>query len=153
MKLKILLRDFEAAQLAVMADRLRETAAAVQREFPAATIDVHINRQYRNMAGGLAREPRAVAYAKQAMQRLGRTARQTTVRGGTDGSRLTELGLPTPNLSCGGHNPHSPLEWACLDEMVESVEWLVALAEVWGKDERGRGKAEGGTQCREMRTS
>jgi tripeptide aminopeptidase len=44
---------------------------------------------------------------------------------------LTELGLPTPNLSSGGHNPHSPLEWACLDEMVESVEWLVSLAEVW----------------------
>ena len=60
---------------------------------------------------------------------------QTIVRGGTDGSRLTELGLPTPNLSCGGHNPHSPLEWACLEEMVESVEWLVALAEVWAAGE------------------
>ena len=44
------------------------------------------------------------------------------------------MGLPTPNLSCGGHNMHSPLEWACLDEMVESVEWLVKLAEVWGED-------------------
>jgi len=43
------------------------------------------------------------------------------------------MGLPTPNLSCGGHNAHSPLEWACLEEMVESVEWLVALVEVWGK--------------------
>jgi tripeptide aminopeptidase len=102
------------------------------REFPAAKIDVAIQRQYRNMAEGLIAEPRAVAYAEAALKRLGRTARQTIVRGGTDGSRLTELGLPTPNLSCGGHNAHSPLEWACLDEMVECVEWLVALAEVWG---------------------
>ncbi len=86
------------------------------------------------MAEGLIREPRAVAYAEEALKRLGRTAKRTIVRGGTDGSRLTELGLPTPNLSCGGHNPHSPLEWACLDEMVESVEWLVSLAEVWAED-------------------
>ena len=130
-KLKILLRDFEAARLAELADRLRQTAAAVEGEFPGAKITVRIDRQYRNMAEGLAREPRAVAYAQQALQRLGRTAKLTIVRGGTDGSRLTELGLPTPNLSCGGHNPHSPLEWACLEEMVESVEWLIALAEVW----------------------
>ena len=59
-----------------------------------------------------------------------------------------ELGLPTPNLSCGAHNPHSPLEWACLEEMVESVEWLVALAEVWGEGEGGRRKAEGGQEQR-----
>jgi tripeptide aminopeptidase len=136
-KLKVLLRDFEAAKLAELADRLRQSAAAVEREFPAAKIEVRIDRQYRNMAEGLVREPRAVAYAQRALERLGRTAKLTIVRGGTDGSRLTELGLPTPNLSCGGHNPHSPLEWACLEEMVESVEWLVALAEAWSGDEGG----------------
>jgi tripeptide aminopeptidase len=134
MKVKILLRDFDAAKLEGLADRVRQAAAATMREFPAVKIDVAIERQYRNMAEGLVREPRAVAYAEQALKRLGRTAKRTIVRGGTDGSRLTELGLPTPNLSCGGHNPHSPLEWACLDEMVESVEWLVALAGVWGED-------------------
>ena len=131
-KLKILLRDFDAAVLEQLADRLRQAAAATMREFPAAKIDVAIERQYRNMAEGLVGEPRAVAYAEEAAKRLGRTSHRTIVRGGTDGSRLTELGLPTPNLSCGGHNPHSPLEWACLDEMVESAEWLVALAKVWG---------------------
>jgi tripeptide aminopeptidase len=130
-KLKILLRDFDAARLSDLADRLRAAAAATMQDFPAARIDVAIERQYRNMAEGLTAEPRAVAYAEEALRRLGRTGKQTIVRGGTDGSRLTELGLPTPNLSCGGHLPHSPLEWACLEEMVESVEWLVALAEVW----------------------
>ncbi len=133
-QLKILLRDFDAANLDALADRLKAVAAAVVQDFPAAKIDVAIERQYRNMVEGLTREPRAVAYAQKALRRLGRSAQQTIVRGGTDGSRLTELGLPTPNLSCGGHNPHSALEWACLEEMVESVEWLVALAEVWATD-------------------
>jgi len=135
MKLKILLRDFDAAKLEERAEIARQAAAATMREFPGAKIDVVIERQYRNMAEGLVAEPRAVAYAEEALRRLGRTGKRTIVRGGTDGSRLTELGLPTPNLSCGDHNPHSPLEWACLDEMVESVEWLVALAEVWGEDD------------------
>lgn len=140
-KLKVLLRDFDAAKLAEQAERLHAAAAAVERDFPATKIDVRIERQYRNMAEGLAREPRAVAYAQQALQKLGRTTKLTIVRGGTDGSRLTELGLPTPNLSCGGHNPHSPLEWACLEEMVESVEWIVALAETWCEN----AMTEGGT--------
>ncbi len=133
-KIKILLRDFDAKELDHLADRLRQAAEATMDDFPTAKVRVAIERQYRNMADGLLREPRAVAYAEEALRQLGRTGERTIVRGGTDGSRLTELGLPTPNLSCGGHNPHSPLEWACLDEMVESVEWLVALAEVWGKD-------------------
>jgi tripeptide aminopeptidase len=132
-KLKILLRDFDEAKLVVLAELLRQKAAETMREFPAAKVEVAIERQYRNMAEGLVKEPRAVEYAEEALKRLGRTAKRTIVRGGTDGSRLTEIGLPTPNLSCGGHNAHSPLEWACLEEMVESAEWLVALVEVWGK--------------------
>jgi len=55
------------------------------------------------------------------------------VRGGTDGSRLTELGLPTPNLSTGEHNPHSPLEWTCLEEMTTAVRVLTELAQVWAE--------------------
>jgi tripeptide aminopeptidase len=133
MRLKILLRDFDAAALSVQAELLQQAAGEVMREFPGAKIDIDIQRQYRNMAEGLVREPRAVAYAEEALKRLGRDAKRTIVRGGTDGSRLTEMGLPTPNLSCGGYNPHSPLEWACLDEMLESVEWLVSLAEVWAE--------------------
>lgn len=136
-KLKILLRDFDAAKLEELADRIRQTASAVLRDYPAAHIDVAVEKQYRNMAEGLVREPRAAAFAEEALKRLGRTAEKTSVRGGTDGSRLTEMGLPTPNLSCGGHNGHSVLEWACLEEMNESAEWLVALAEVWGEAKNG----------------
>ena len=130
-KLRILLRDFDTGKLEEHAKVLHRAAAASMAEFPQAKIDVAVTRQYRNMAEGLAREPRAVAHAQEALKRLGRRAELTIVRGGTDGSRLTELGLPTPNLATGQHNPHSPLEWACLDQMVKAAEWLVALAEVW----------------------
>jgi tripeptide aminopeptidase len=85
------------------------------------------------MAEGLAREPRAVGYAQRALQRLGRTATLASVRGGTDGSRLTEMGLPTPNLATGQHSPHSALEWACLEEMLGAAEWLVALVQTWAE--------------------
>ncbi|MGD0384280.1 MAG: peptidase T [Thermoguttaceae bacterium] len=132
-RMKILLRDFDAAQLSAQAELLERAAGEVMREFPGAKIEIAVQRQYRNMVEGLAREPCAVAYAEEALNRLGRAPKQTIVRGGTDGSRLTELGLPTPNLSCGGYNPHSPLEWACLEEMMESVQWLISLAEVWAE--------------------
>ncbi len=135
-RLKVLLRDFAAPQLSAQAELLRQAAEEVLREFPAAKITIDIQRQYRNMAEGLAREPRAVAYAEEALQRLGRTPNRTIVRGGTDGSRLTELGLPTPNLSCGAYNPHSLLEWASLDEMLHAAEWLISLAEVWAERRR-----------------
>ncbi len=132
-KIKILLRDFDTAQLAEQAKLLNRIAEEVKKEFPKGEISVDVRAQYRNMADGLGKEPRAVAFAEEALRRLNRTAHKTIVRGGTDGSRLTEMGLPTPNLSCGGHNPHSPLEWASLDEMASSVEWLLSLAEVWSE--------------------
>jgi tripeptide aminopeptidase len=130
-RLRIILRDFDTAALAGQAKLLREAAAATEAEFPGAAIDIRIKPQYRNMAEGLVREPRAVQYVERAYARLGRTLRKAVIRGGTDGSRFTELGLPTPNLSTGQHNPHSPLEWACLDEMIEAVEVLLELVQVW----------------------
>jgi tripeptide aminopeptidase len=133
-KIRFLLRDFETARLEDHARTLRQAADATVQEFPEARIDMKVTQSYLNMADGLVREPRAVSYAEKALTRLGRTARKTIVRGGTDGSRLTELGLPTPNLSSGAHSIHSPKEWASLDEMVLAVQWLVALAEVWAAE-------------------
>ena len=131
--MQILLRDFQAAALDRWAGILHEAASASMVEYPGSTVDVSVNPQYRNMAEGLAREPRAVLYAQQALERLGRSVRLTTVRGGTDGSRLTERGLPSPNLATGQHSPHSPLEWACLEEMVLAVQWLLAILAVWAE--------------------
>jgi tripeptide aminopeptidase len=100
---------------------------------PGSQIDVQIVKQYRNMGEGLAKEPRAVAYAQEAHRRLNRDCKLTIIRGGTDGSQLTERGLPTPNLSTGEHNPHSPLEWTCLEELTAAVEHLVELVQVWAE--------------------
>jgi tripeptide aminopeptidase len=138
-KVKVLLRDFGTAGLAAHAKLLEGAAREVEAEFPRATVEVAIIKQYRNLAEGLVREPRAVAYAQEAHRRLGREAKLTIIRGGTDGSQLTERGLPTPNLSTGEHNPHSPLEWTCLEEMVAAVEVCVELVQVWAGN---AGKAE-----------
>ena len=130
-KLKVLLRDFVTAELAAKAKLLQAAASEVTAEIPGCQIDVQIVKQYRNMGEGLSKEPRAVAFAQEAYRRLGRECHLTTVRGGTDGSQLTERGLPTPNLSTGEHNPHSPLEWICLEEMTAAVEVAVELVQVW----------------------
>jgi tripeptide aminopeptidase len=132
--LRILLRDFETARLAQKAEFLTSLARLIEAECPQASLNVHVVPQYRNMAEGLAKEPRAVAFAEEAMLRVGLKPKRTIVRGGTDGSRLTELGIPTPNLSTGEHNLHSPLEWTALEEMVTAVRVLIELAQVWGRE-------------------
>jgi tripeptide aminopeptidase len=132
--MRIILRDFETATLQEQAELLRKTAASVEADFPGAALSIETRPQYRNMRDGLNKEPCAVRYAQLAHQRLTRDAKLAVIRGGTDGSQLTERGLPTPNLSTGQHNPHSPLEWACLDEMAQAAEVLVELVQVWAED-------------------
>lgn len=127
----LLLRDFDTAQLAVQADLLRAIGRLIEAEFPGARVEVSVTRQYRNMAEGVSREPRAMSFAIEAMRRAGIEPTIRSIRGGTDGSQLTEKGLPTPNLSTGEHNPHSPLEWTCVEEMETAVKVLVELAQVW----------------------
>jgi tripeptide aminopeptidase len=135
--LHFLLRDFDTPRLAEQAELLRLIARQLTAEFPAAKVEVEARKQYRNMADGIRNEPRAMAYAIEAMKRVGLEPRILSIRGGTDGARLTELGLPTPNLSTAEHNPHSPLEWTCLEEMQTAVKVLVELAQVWAKTEGG----------------
>lgn len=133
--IRVLLRDFETPRLSEQAELLRKAAAETELAFPGTQISVDVTPQYRNMAEGLAREPRAIAFAKSAVERLGRAPRLTIVRGGTDGSRFTELGLPTPNLSTGQHHLHSRLEWACLEEMEQAALMLIELAQLWGAEQ------------------
>lgn len=132
--IRLLLRDHDTSKLSEQADLLRQIARQLEWEFPRAVIRVEVERQYRNMADGLRREPRAVALAEQAVRRAGLTPVFPVLRGGTDGARLTELGLPTPNLSTGEHNPHSPLEWTSLEDMESAVAVLLNLAELWGQE-------------------
>jgi tripeptide aminopeptidase len=131
---KIILRDFETARLREQADLLRSIAADLQKQHPRARIEVQIRKQYRNMRDGLAREPRALAKAIDATRAAGLEPRLDIIRGGTDGALMTEAGLPTPNLSSGQHNPHSPLEWTSLHEMQKAVDVLVELARAWSSE-------------------
>ncbi len=131
--LKILLRSFDTPKLSEYADIIRKCAQETEAACTGVSVEVVVSEQYRNLADGLAAEPRAVEFALQAHRNLGREPKQTIIRGGTDGSRFTEMGLPTPNLSSGQHNIHSPLEWACLDEMIAACEVGVEIVKLWGK--------------------
>ncbi len=132
-EIKVLLRSFETPDLEPFAQQLRDIARTLEAEFPGGKVEVQVKKQYRNMREGLAREPRAVEFAVQAHRRLGREPKLSIIRGGTDGSQLTERGLPTPNLSSGQHNIHSPLEFACLDEMLAACEVGLELVKLWGE--------------------
>jgi tripeptide aminopeptidase len=133
---QVLLRDFETERLAEYLDRLQTLGRAAQDEFPGSRVTITTTTQYRNMREGLAHEPRAMALAVEALRQRGRTAQTALIRGGTDGSRLTEMGLPTPNLSTGEHCIHSPLEWVCLEELEENVAVVLALLQLWAKERR-----------------
>jgi tripeptide aminopeptidase len=130
-KIHLILRSFDTPDLAVQAELLREIARQVEREYPEAKVQVETRKQYRNMKDGIAKMPSAVTFAAEAVRRAGMEPKHKIIRGGTDGSQLTEKGLPTPNLSTGEHNPHSPLEWTCLEEMESAVRVVVELCQVW----------------------
>lgn len=132
---KVLLRDFETPKLAEQAKRLESIAEDLRREHPRATIRIDVRKQYRNMRDGLEKEPRALALAIQATKAAGLEPRLDVIRGGTDGSLMTEAGLPTPNLSSGQHNPHCPLEWTSVYEMQKSADVLVELAKAWSREQ------------------
>lgn len=132
--IRIILRSFVTAELADHAKTLRAVADSVLAEHPGAKIEIDITQQYRNMVEALAREPRAVDLAAEAFRRIGVEPEFRSIRGGTDGARLSEMGLPTPNLSAGMHNFHSPLEFACLEQMETAVKMLIELATLWSKE-------------------
>lgn len=132
-RIRVLLRDFDTPRLEDHANVVRAAAGRTMESFPGCKVHVEVQRQYRNMAEGLAREPRALQYAIEAHRRLGREPRLEVIRGGTDGSQFTEQGLPTPNLSSGQHNFHSPLEWASLDEMAAAVEVGIEIVRRWSE--------------------
>ena len=128
---KLLLRDFDTAGLVEKAKWLRGLADEVVAAVPGAGVDVTIEEQYRNMREVLDHHPQVVARAREAITRAGLTVRERAIRGGTDGSRLSFMGLPTPNVFAGEQNFHSRLEWVSVQDMEKSVEVIVELAKVW----------------------
>src|SRR4029077_5951465 len=99
--------------------------------FPGARVEIAIAEQYRNMRTSLDQHPDVVAHAHEAIRRCGLEVVTNSIRGGTDGSRLSFMGLPTPNLFAGEHNFHSRLEWVSRQDMEKAVEVVIALCQVW----------------------
>jgi len=129
--IKLIVRDFQTEGLAgkeALVERLaRETLAG----YPGARVDMTIEEQYRNMRTVLDGHPEVVACAHEAVRRCGLAVVTRAIRGGTDGSRLSFMGLPTPNLFAGEHNFHSRLEWVSRQDMEKAVDVIVALCRVW----------------------
>lgn len=133
-KVQFILRDFTTEVLADYAKRLRETADAVIQVFPGLIVDVETCVQYRNMADALKKSPKAIELAERAYSDLGYSSRRDSIRGGTDGALMSEMGLPTPNLSVGQYNIHSVREFASLDYMVQAARHVVRLMELWSNE-------------------
>jgi tripeptide aminopeptidase len=130
MNLEIILRDFEREELARQGELLNKVCAAIQAAEPRAQITCTITPQYRNMRYWLEDNMRAVDLARQACEATGVAHFSVPIRGGTDGSRLTELGLPTPNVFTGMQEIHGPLEWISLQDMAAAVAVCVNLAQL-----------------------
>ena len=130
-KVRFILRDFELAGLAGHRALMEQIAAGLRAAEPKAVITLSFTEQYRNMRYWLEQDMRPVEFAMEAIRRAGLAPKSSAIRGGTDGSNLTQRGLPSPNIFCGMHEVHSQREWVSLQDMAKAVETLVHLAQVW----------------------
>jgi tripeptide aminopeptidase len=128
---QFLVRSFTEEGLRELETVLRDTAAFMEKRYPGAKVAVEVKESYRNMQYKLDEQPRVVEYADEAIRRAGLTPERLPVRGGTDGSRLSFMGLPTPNIFNGSMNFHGLKEWVPLEWMEKSAETLLHLADVW----------------------
>ena len=128
---RLLVRDFDTAQLRAHAAEVERLARAAAARFPGVRIEIAVGESYRNMREVLDRHPEVAEHARDAIRRAGLEVRDTLIRGGTDGSRLSFMGLPTPNLFAGEHTFHSRLEWVSVQEMELAVRVIVELCRVW----------------------
>jgi tripeptide aminopeptidase len=131
-RLSFILRDFERDGLEAHGALLRQVCATVQATEPRARISCMITPQYRNMRYWLESDMRPVELALEACRQIGVEPFSDPTRGGTDGSRLTELGVPTPNLFTGMQGIHGPLEWVSVQDMARATEMCIKLTELWG---------------------
>jgi len=130
--IKLILRDFTEGGLKRHGRTLQKIVDDVLKNFPNSRAEVKISEQYRNMGKMLKRHPQVVTYAIEALQRAGfPQPLKRSIRGGTDGSRLSFMGLPCPNLFAGEHAFHSKQEWVSVQDMEKAAETIIHLAQVW----------------------
>ncbi len=129
--LKFIIRDFIDEKLKDYERYLENLLASVVNDYPGARYEFQVIEQYRNMKYVLDQHPEVEANALESLKRLNVAPIQSAIRGGTDGSRLSYMGIPTPNLFAGGHNFHAATEWVAIQDMEMSVRNIVTLANVW----------------------
>ncbi|MVA79077.1 peptidase T [Agrobacterium vitis] len=129
--LKFIIRDFVDEGLTQKEALLEEITRDVMRDYPGSTYTFEVKQQYRNMKVVLDQYPMVMDNLEEAVRRVGLTPVLHSIRGGTDGSRLSFMGLPCPNIYTGGHAYHSPLEWISVQDMEVAVKTIVELAKVW----------------------
>jgi tripeptide aminopeptidase len=129
--IQFIVRDFTLSGLAQHHSRLKKIAEVIVAQYPGATMEYQVIEQYRNMKEVLDKYPQVVAYADEAIQRAGLTAKKESIRGGTDGSKLSYMGLPCPNIFTGMQNIHGKLEWVGVKDMAKAVETIVHLSMIW----------------------
>ena len=132
-ELRFIVRDFENDLLDEHVEFLRGIAAEVAATDARCSIEVESRIQYRNMRDTLDKHPEIVGHLEEAVRRVGLEPQLTSIRGGTDGSALTEMGLPTPNIFTGGHDAHSEREWICVEDMGLAAATVVETARVWAE--------------------
>jgi tripeptide aminopeptidase len=134
-EIRAIVRDFDEDRLAGHVALFQQTARDVMARAPRATLDFKVRRQYRNMREYIDPVPFVVEAAEAAISAEGVEPVRVPVRGGTDGSLLSEMGLPTPNIFTGGHEYHSVREWASVQDMASAAATVIRLAEVWTRPE------------------
>ena len=128
---KLLIRDFKTPGLKEKEEFLRKLAEETATAHPGSSVECKVEESYRNMREILERHMETVENAREAIRRAGLEVRMHPIRGGTDGSKLCFMGLPTPNIFAGEHNFHSRLEWVSVQDMHKAVEVIVHLARIW----------------------
>ena len=129
--IQFIVRDFTNEGLVAHHNRLKAIAETVVATFPGAVMDYAAQEQYRNMKVVLDTCPQVAAYAEEAIQRAGLTMKKESIRGGTDGSRFSYIGMPCPNIFTGMQNIHSKLEWIGINDMAKAAETIVYVAMIW----------------------
>jgi len=125
---KFIIRDFETPKLKALEDILKDLAEKAVEKFPGSKLDFEVIEQYRNMREVLDKHPQVYEYAFEAMKNLNIEPITHPIRGGTDGSKLSFMGLPTPNVFAGEHSFHSQLEWVAVQDMEMAVKVIVEIA-------------------------
>lgn len=129
--IKFIIRDFITDKLAEYEALLKDLAESAVAKYPGAKLEFEVIEQYRNMKEVLDKHPQVEEYALEALKRLDIEPIINSIRGGTDGSRLSFMGLPTPNIFAGEHSFHSQLEWVAVQDMEMAVKFIVEIAKVW----------------------